>query len=198
MKRLILASGSPRRRQMLTDLGLTFEVRPVDIDESPLPDELPADYVRRLAEEKSEAALQDVAVHEGDWVLAADTIVVLDDQLLGKPADTAEATDMLRRLSGRTHHVLTGVALRTTKAGCQVAVESTAVRFSALDEAQIAWYVASGEPMDKAGAYAIQGLCSLFIEGIDGNYSNVVGLPLPLTYRLLRQAGFDPWRLPRP
>ena len=202
--RLILASGSPRRRQMLADLGLAFDVRPVDIDESPLPGEAPTDYVRRLAIEKSAAAVgvkaSDKAEDEpsdGTWVLAADTIVVLDDQLMGKPADAADAAHMLRQLSGRTHHVLTSVALRSGPTSCEVAVESTAVRFAPLDEAQIAWYVASGEPMDKAGGYAIQGLCALFIEGIEGNYSNVVGLPLPLTYRLLRQAGLDPLGLHR-
>lgn len=184
---LILASGSPRRRQMLTDLGLNFEVRPVDIDERPLPQELPTDYVLRLAKEKAAAA----APSAQELVLAADTIVALNDALLGKPADGAEATAMLRRLSGRSHRVLTGVALHSGERGAlEAAVETTGVRFAAMSDAEIAWYVASGEPMDKAGAYAIQGLCALFVEGIDGNYSNVVGLPLPLTYRLLRGAGY--------
>lgn len=185
---LILASGSPRRRQMLTDLGLTFEVRPVDIDERPHGQERPADYVLRLAREKAAAGVRSA----DEWVLAADTIVALDDELLGKPRDEEDAASMLRRLSGRAHQVLTGVALQVGLEGsCEVGVEVTSVRFGTLDEAQIAWYVASGEPMDKAGSYAIQGLCALFIEGIEGNYSNVVGLPLPLTYRLLRQAGHE-------
>lgn len=199
MQGLILASGSPRRRQMLSDLGLDFGVLPVDIDESPRPSEDPTDYVRRLALEKSAAALRLTASQStgrlhgsGDrWVLAADTIVAMDGELLGKPRDAEDAKGMLRRLSGREHQVLTGVAVRHGETGCEVGVESTDVQFGPLDEHQIAWYVASGEPMDKAGAYAIQGLCALFIEGIRGNYSNVVGLPLPLTYALLRRAGLD-------
>ena len=178
---------------MLEDLGLHFEVRPVDIDESPKPSEDPAEYVRRLALEKSAAALQLARASDSAfrWILAADTIVAMDGELLGKPRHAENAKAMLRRLSGRQHHVLTGVAVRHGADGCEVGVESTEVRFGDLDEDQIAWYVASGEPMDKAGGYAIQGLCALFIEGIRGNYSNVVGLPLPLTYALLRRAGLD-------
>lgn len=184
-KPLILASGSPRRRELLERLGYTFEVRAVDIDESPQPGEVADTYVERLAREKAQATVQ-----AGEVILAADTVVVLDGELLGKPVDDDDAIAMLRRLSGRAHEVSTGVAVFDVDANrLETAVETTTVRFAPLEPAEIAWYVASREPMDKAGAYAIQGFGSLFVEAIDGNYSNVVGLPVPQVYRMLGQAG---------
>lgn len=185
-RRLVLASASPRRRQLLASIGLPAEVRPVDLDETALPNE-PADaYVRRLAEAKARAR-----AHAGEVVLAADTVVAADGLLLGKPADAEDAAAMLRRLSGRQHQVLTGLAVFTPDDGvCSSHVEISAVRFSALEDAEIAAYVASGEPMDKAGAYAIQGLAALFIDRMEGVYSNVVGLPLNATYQLLRRVGY--------
>jgi len=189
---LILASGSPRRRELLAGLGLEFTVRPVDLDETPLPGELPEPYVLRLARAK--------ATHRGEpgeVVLAADTVVALGDEpqgevLLGKPDDEEEARRMLRRLSGREHRVFTGVAVWDPGADrLESGIEATRVRFADLDGDEIAWYAASGEPLDRAGAYAIQGLAALFVEGISGNYSNVVGLPLPLVYRLTRAVGVD-------
>jgi septum formation protein len=183
---LTLASGSPRRRELLSQLGLRFTVQPVDIDESPQPGEKPEPYVLRLAREKAAA---------GDArgiILAADTIVTLDGDLLGKPRDEADARAMLARLSGREHQVATGVAVRDTESGRESAgVEVSTVRFASLTEREIAWYVAGGEPMDKAGAYAIQGVGNLFIAALEGNFTNVVGLPLPLVYRLLGDLGFD-------
>ncbi len=184
--RLILASGSPRRRELLDRLGFTFTVRPAVIDESPQDGELPSEYVLRLAGAKAQAIAE-----PGELVLAADTVVVVDEELLGKPRDAADAHRMLRRLSGREHAVVTGVAICDRQRALQVAVvESTVVCFAELAEEEIAWYVETGEPLDKAGAYAVQGLGALFVEAIDGNYSNVVGLPLPATYRLLRHAGY--------
>lgn len=187
--RLILASGSPRRRAFLESLGLHFEVAPAELDETPLPAEEPRAYVRRLAAQKAEA----VGIRFPQAaVLAADTTVVLEDEVLGKPQDASEARRMLQRLSGRSHRVLTGVALGGAARG-SVVVE-TEVRFRVLEEAQLRWYVASGEPMDKAGAYAIQGLGGAFVERITGSYSNVVGLPLVETLALLEQAGLRlPW-----
>ena len=183
--RLVLASGSPRRRETLTCLGFEFTVRPVDIDESRRAGENALDYVRRLAEEKARGDAR-----EGEIILAADTIVVLDGELLGKPKDAEDATAMLGRLSGRDHEVSTGVAVFDVDHDrLEIAVETTVVRFTSLDPAEIAWYVASGEPMDKAGAYAIQGLASLFVESIEGNYANVVGLPVPVVYRMLLGTG---------
>ncbi len=200
IRRLVLASGSPRRREMLQNLGVDFAVRPADVDESPLAGERPEPYVLRLARAKARASAASnpclsapPARHE--IVLAADTIVTQDGELLGKPRDAADARRMLERLSGREHEVLTGVAV--ARAGGQQAehlraeVERTRVRFAELSPAEIAWYVASGEPLDKAGAYAVQGLGALFVARLDGNYSNVVGLPLPLTYRLLAEVGFS-------
>jgi septum formation protein len=183
--RLILASVSPRRADLLAAAGFAFDVMPVEIDERVLPAERPADYVARLARQKaSEVARR----NSGRPVLGADTAVVVDDRILGKPADAAEAGEMLRMLSGRSHDVLTGVAvcLDGREAG---EVARTRVRFLQLSQAEIAWYVASGEPYDKAGAYAVQGLASRFVEGIDGSYSNVVGLPVATVYRLLKQLG---------
>ncbi|MEM7480587.1 MAG: Maf family protein [Acidobacteriota bacterium] len=182
---LILASASPRRRELLGHLGLAFEVRPMDIDETPRLGEAPAAYVARLAAEKAAAAARD-----GEWVLAADTIVVLDGEILGKPVDEADARAMLGRIAGRGHIVLTAVELRhgVDRAGT---VEHTRVRMADLSKERIAWYVATGEPMDKAGAYGIQALGALLVEEVEGNYSNVVGLPLPATGRLFEQLGAD-------
>ncbi len=188
---LILASGSPRRRELLTGLGVPFEVRAVDIDESPMPGEAPERYVRRLAVSKAVAASEGSATH-GEIFLAADTIVAAEGDLLGKPRDNADARRMLERLSARSHEVLTGVAVLDPARQIQVAgVERTRVRFAALSPEEIAWYADSGEPLDKAGAYAVQGLGALFVKRLEGNYSNVVGLPLPLTYRLLSEVGFS-------
>lgn len=191
---LVLASGSPRRRELLAGLDLTFDVRPVDIDESPHNGEAPVDYVLRLAREKAAAGA--ATAKPDELVLAADTIVALDGDLLGKPRDPADARAMLRRLSAQTHEVLTGVALDGAPLGNleshvrTAAVERTRVTFAALTDEEIAWYVDTEEPLDKAGAYGIQRYGALFVERVEGNYSNVVGLPIPLTYRLLRDAGF--------
>ena len=183
---LVLASASPRRRELLESLDLDFTVRPASVDETANPGERPRDLVRRLAREKAEAAARD-----GEWVLAADTIVVVDGAILGKPADRDEARNMLERLQGRWHLVLTGTALRPPAGDTLHAVESTRVLFAELTPEQIDWYAATGEPDDKAGAYAVQGLGSLFILEIDGNYSNVVGLPLPTVRQLFEGAGSD-------
>ena len=164
---------------------MRFKVRPVDLDESPLPGEAPGDYVLRLASEKAAAR-----VEPGELVLAADTTVVVDGEILGKPRDDGDARRMLRLLAGREHSVLTGIALHGSS-GKAAEVDETLVRFAPLSEAEIDWYVATGEPRDKAGAYAIQGLGSLFVEGVEGSYSNVVGLPVPRMYRLFARLGYD-------
>ena len=180
---LVLASQSPRRREILRQAGMEFTVRVADVDESALPGESPAGYVQRLAAAKAFA----IEVAEGETVLGADTTVVIDGEILGKPADAADARRMLARLSGRRHEVLTGVCLRRGKdATCDYV--TTGVVFAALSGAEIDAYVASGEPMDKAGAYAIQGLASKFVERIEGDYFNVMGLPVALVYRRLRGA----------
>jgi len=183
---LLLASASPRRADLLRAAGIPFDTCPADVDERSLPGETPRDYVTRLALEKARAVRRDL----GSVVLGADTTVVLDGRVLGKPEHPEEAARMLRSLSGRTHEVLTGVAVK--HGGLEfVDVASTRVRFLPLTEEEIAWYVASGEPEGKAGAYAVQGLASRFVERIEGSYSNVVGLPVSLVYQLLRQVG---WR----
>jgi len=188
---LVLASASPRRRELLSGLGVAFTVRPVDLDESPRPGEAPNAYVLRLAREKAAAR-----VEAGELVLAADTIVVVDGQLLGKPRDEADARRMLGTIAGREHTVLTGVALHEKgKGGGEdsrgATVESSRVRMAAMSAAEIAWYAATGEPLDKAGSYAVQGLGALFVEEVFGNYTNVVGLPLPATLRLFAELGYD-------
>lgn len=185
---LILASGSPRRAELLARAGYRFEVVPPDIDERRQAGEAPRDYVARLAAEKAAAV---APRYPERVVLAADTTVVVDATVLGKPQDPDDAAGMLRRLSGRAHDVLTGVAVRRGGA-CVSAVEQTAVHLAALDEALIGWYVATGEPSDKAGAYGVQGIASRFVTRVEGSYSNVVGLPLALVDRLLaRLAGGD-------
>ena len=190
--RLILASQSPRRAELLRAAGYEFTVQTVDVDESLRPGEAPREYVLRLASAKSTAGLTAVEDRAGVSVLGADTVVVSGRDILGKPRDAEDAARMLRRLSGRTHQVVTGVSMRT--AGDELStVETTAVTFVPLSEDQIAWYVASGEGSDKAGAYAIQGLASRFVTRIEGSYSNVVGLPVAaveqLIIRLRRGAG---------
>lgn len=185
--RVILASQSPRRRELLTLVGIAHEVRPADVDESPLPGELPAPHATRLARAKA-AAL--AGPNADALVIAADTIVVIDDEILGKPRDRAHAAAMLRRLSGREHVVYTALAiargpeLRST-------VERVAVTFRALSGAEIDSYVATGEPMDKAGAYGIQGYGATIAERIDGDFFAVMGLPLAALVRLAREVGAE-------
>ena len=190
--RLILASASPRRAELLRAAGFEFDVVVADVDESVRDGETPREYVRRLAAEKSAAALAAVpgecqasARHvPGTVVLGADTTVVVDGEILAKPIDDADAATMLRKLAGRAHDVLTGISLR--RGAYELGrVETTRVEFARLSDADIAWYVASGEGRDKAGAYAIQGLASRFIPRIDGSYSNVVGLPIAAVCELL-------------
>jgi septum formation protein len=180
---LVLASASPRRRELLTQAGFPFEVRPAYIAEEPRPGEDPIAYVVRLAREKAETVyrqLNDLTV----TVLGADTTVTLDNHILGKPEDAVDAARMLRLLSGRTHRVITGVAV-VSVARTEVAAEVTAVKFLTLSDEEIAGYIATGEPMDKAGAYAVQGRAARWIPRIEGDYFNVVGLPLALVSTLL-------------
>lgn len=245
MTTLVLASGSPRRRELLGRFGVDFEVRPADVDEASLADEVPADLVARLAAAKAQA-VSDAALEVDEVVLGADTVVVLDGEVLGKPSDASEARRMLGRLSARTHQVLTGVAVAsrlaashtadhatfdcdgTSTAGfdpaadlapvpstdsdgssglvataepsevslgpavaVRVEVVATEVTFVNLSDADIDWYVATGEPLDKAGAYGIQGLGAVFVSSIRGSHDNVVGLPLAATRRLLADAGVE-------
>lgn len=180
---LVLASRSPRRSELLAAAGYSFEVLAADIDESVRGGEDPAAYVERLALEKARAVL---ALRPESLVLGADTTVTIDGLILGKPADELEATEMLRRLRGRVHDVYTGVALVDASGG-ESAVERTQVWFDAVTDEDISWYVSSGEPVDRAGAYAIQGLASRFIPRIEGSYSNVVGLPVALVSSILRR-----------
>jgi septum formation protein len=185
---LILASASPRRRDLLAQVGYQFAVRPAHIPEDLLAGEDPIAYVTRLAREKAEAVFRGLAVAgpapEKNVVLGADTTVTLDNAILGKPDDEADAARILRLLSGRTHRVITGVAVVTGE-GTEVAAEATAVRFLTLSEQEIAAYIATGEPMDKAGAYGIQGRAARWIPRIEGCYFNVMGLPLALVCSLL-------------
>jgi len=186
---LTLASQSPRRRELLAQLGLTFEVRPAQADETPHPAEDARAYVLRVAQAKARA------VEASGVVLGADTAVVLDGRILGKPSDAGEAADMLRALSGREHQVLTAVCARG--AGRQESlVVTSVVELAPVSEQQIAWYVASGEPFDKAGGYAVQGLAGAFVSAVRGSVSNVVGLPLAETIALLERFGIRlPWAL---
>jgi septum formation protein len=180
---LILASASPRRRELLAQAGFAFEVRPAHVNEDPKPGEDAIAYVTRLAREKAQAVFD--AVGDADAVvLGADTTVEVDGQILAKPEDAADAARMLRLLSGRTHRVMTGVAL-VTRGRTEVAAEVTGVRFVTLSDAEIEAYVATGEPMDKAGAYAIQGRAGRWIPRVEGCYFNVVGLPLALVTTML-------------
>jgi septum formation protein len=178
VRKLILASESPRRRELLATAGFEFSVRARPIEEVRMPGETPIQYARRLALEKALAA----APRPGEIVLGADTVVVVEDRILEKPADAADARDMLRLLSGREHAVITGICFIHDD-GSVSDHASSSVRFAPMSEAEIDQYAASGEPMGKAGAYAIQGLASKFVARIEGCYFNVMGLPLSLVYR---------------
>ncbi len=192
MHRLVLASASPRRADLLRAAGIQFDVIPASIDERIHPEEAPEAYVRRVAGDKARAALR---VAEGRPVLAADTVVIVGSAILGKPENAADARRMLGMLSGREHQVITGVTLATgggeSRRGGDVItrVATTIVEFAPLRDEDIDWYVATGEPMDKAGAYAIQGFASRFVARIDGSYSNVVGLPIALVWQMLVASG---------
>jgi septum formation protein len=186
---LVLASASPRRQELLRNAGISFTVQPADIDETPRAGELPLDYAERLAREKALAVWRS---RPQDVVLGADTIVVVDDAILGKPADAVDAARMLRLLSGRVHRVITGVCVVEAVARGQSPVasttsETTLVTMNKLSDEEIRGYIATGEPMDKAGAYAIQGMASRWIPRIEGDYSNVVGLPVALVHAMLRE-----------
>jgi septum formation protein len=201
---IVLASASPRRQELLRHADIPFTVQPADIDETPLAGEAPRECATRLAREKALAVSR---IRPQDTVLAADTIVVVTEAILGKPVDIEDAVRMLRLLSGGVHHVITGVCmvrtgvigssspqgpyeiLRTENRELRTASETTLVTMSDLSDSEIRQYAASGEPMDKAGAYAIQGMASRWIPRIEGDYSNVVGLPVALVYRMLRETG---------
>ncbi len=177
---IVLASASPRRSELLRAAGIPFTIRVANVDESLLCDEVPHDYVARLSRTKASAVAQ-----PNEIVLGADTTVVIGDEIAGKPVDIGDAERMLRLLSGNWHEVLTGVSL-AHNAEVQTEVAVTRVKFATMSEAEIHWYAMSGEPDDKAGAYAIQGLASRFVERIEGSYSNVVGLPMEMIYRMLK------------
>lgn len=183
---IVLASGSPRREHLLAQLGVSFTVRLPDVDETPLPGEDPAVYVERLARAKA------LAVHADPdaLVIAADTTVDVDGEILGKPVDAHDARRMLRRLSARAHHVHTGVAVRR-RTTVLSAVADTIVQFEPLSETTVEWYLATGEPFGKAGAYALQGAGAALVTKVTGSVSNVVGLPLTLLVHLARQVGVD-------
>ena len=187
MTPLILASSSPRRAEILRAVGWPFETQAAGVDETRLSGEAPEDFVRRLAREKADAVAR---TRLFGLVLGADTTVVVDGEVLEKPRDEEDARRMLRRLSERWHEVLTGVALVRAETGrAVVGVERTRVRFAAMTDEEIEWHVETGDVLDKAGAYAVQGRAALFIEGIEGDYWNVVGLPVRLVYELAR--GFE-------
>lgn len=180
---IVLASASPRRQELLQNAGVPFVLQPTNIPEIQLPGEDPLTFAERMAREKARSA----AAHSAeDFILAADTVVVVDGQLLGKPEDAEDAARMLRLLSGREHEVITAVCL-SGNGSEDVRSESTLVRFSELSEKEIRSYVGTGEPMDKAGAYGIQGLASRWVTRLEGDYFNVVGLPVALVWRMLRE-----------
>jgi septum formation protein len=193
MPPLYLASGSPRRRELLTQIGVPYTALNAEIDETPFTDERPHAYVERLARGKAQAGLASLSASPDACVLGADTAVVLDGRILGKPIDAADACAMLTALSGREHEVLTAVAV-ANRQGCEALVVSSRVRFRVIQPQEIRAYWASGEPRDKAGSYAIQGLAAVFVEGLQGSYSAVVGLPLCETAELLSRFGIPCWQ----
>jgi septum formation protein len=182
-EKLVLASSSPRRAEILERAGWPHEVIVAGIDETVLPNEDPAAYVQRLARSKAEAVARRLSK---GLVLGADTTVVVDNEILGQPVDAADAKRMLRSLNGRWHEVLTGVAVVRVGGESRVGCETTRVRFAELSEGEIDWYVSTGEPFGKAGAYGIQGKASLFVEEIAGDYFNIMGLPIRLVYELTK------------
>ena len=184
---LILASASPRRAELMCQLGLRFDVQPADIDETEVDHETPYEFVRRLAEEKAET----VSFSSEGVVLAADTVVVHQDRTMGKPVNPQRAREMLRALSGSWHQVYTGTALVTEIT--RSVVTRTNVKFKAISDREIERYIETGEPLDKAGAYGIQGVGSLFVERLEGSYSNVMGLPLFETEALFQESGTTVW-----
>ena len=184
---IILASASPRRKELLDQIKVTYSIYPVDLDETPLPDESPLDYVQRLAAEKSAACRAQLGIQTP--VLAADTAVVLGNLIMGKPKDKADALAMLTQLSGKTHQVYSAISLRGREHSQAVSI--TEVTFRRLSEREILAYWHSGEPLDKAGSYAIQGLGGVFVEAIQGSFSGVVGLPLFETAELLSKQGIE-------
>ena len=187
LPKIVLASGSPRRAEILKSVGWEFTKDVPDIDESELPGETPEAYVQRLAKIKGKTV---AARHSSELVLAADTTVVIDGAIIGKPVDLMDARRMLKLLSGRRHDVLTGVAV-VKNGTVQVAMQRTRVKFAELTDAEINFLAEMGDPLDKAGAYAVQAQAALFIERIEGDYWNVVGLPINLVYELVKKAGFD-------
>lgn len=188
MERLTLASGSPRRQEILTNLGLNFTVLPANIDESPQPAEEPQSYALRMAVQKAMAAANKV---ESGLIIGADTIVVVNGQIMGKPCDAAEAAQQLRALSGREHIVFSGLGIVDKSTGRTVStLEQTIVYFKEMSDAEIQAYIGTGEPLDKAGSYGIQGKGAVFIRRIEGDYFNVVGLPVAKLYSLLGELGY--------
>jgi len=190
MTRFILASSSPRRRELLASIGVKFDVVPSHIPEEHRAGEAPEEYVARLSREKADAiAMQ----HPSRWIIAADTTVLLGDQLLEKPVDAADAARMLGTIAGRTHVVYTGVTLQNAEQQYHdTRVAESEVRILPLSPHDIEWYVKTGEPLDKAGAYAAQGVGAIFVDSIHGSYTNVVGLPLALLFQMMRKAEIDP------
>jgi len=188
--RFVLASASPRRRELLTSIGLDFDVEPSHVPEEHQPGEAPEEYVARLSRDKANAV---AAKHPSRWVIAADTTVLLRDKLLEKPAGKADAVRMLSLIAGQTHIVYTGVTLQhLDRQYRETRVADSEVRMLPLSPRDVEWYVATGEPLDKAGAYAVQGIGAMFIESIHGSYTNVVGLPLAMLFQMMRKAGIDP------
>ncbi len=194
--RFVLASQSPRRRELLESVGLPFDVVPSHVPEEHATGESPDAYVTRLSRDKARAIS---ASHADRWVIAADTIVMLGNQLLEKPADEADARRMLSLIAGRTHVVHTGVTLHCAEQDyLDTQVAQSEVQMLPLTADEVAWYAATGEPLDKAGAYAVQGVGSMFIQSVNGSYTNVVGLPLAMLFEMLKRAGIDALTLSRP
>lgn len=194
--KFVLASSSPRRRELLASIGIDFEVVPSHVPEEHQAGEAPEEYVARLSRDKAAAIATN---HPSRWVIAADTTVLLGDELLEKPVDATDAARMLATIAGRTHTVYTGVTIQNESAGYhETRVAESEVRMLALSADDIAWYVATGEPLDKAGAYAVQGIGAMFIDSIHGSYTNVVGLPVALLFQMFRKAGVDLLRREQP
>ena len=193
--KFILASASPRRRELLSSIGLDFEVKPSNVPEVRQQGETPEEYVARLSRDKAHALAGE---HRDRWIIAADTTVLLGDLLLEKPVDAADAVRMLGTIAGKTHIVYTGVTLENVSSGYRdTRVAESEVRMLPLSQQDVERYVRTGEPLDKAGAYAVQGIGAMFIDSIHGSYTNVVGLPLATLFQMLREAGLDPLRAQR-